>query len=388
MKEVNVTGEKAPLLSMLGEPERYDYATPTDFFKKASFYPILKNQFKRLGICHHLESSSLRNSLPVLMTKRGYEIFFLREDVHDTSKKRKNRELKLLCPECYARIESIGCEEGITRRRSFVFEFICPVERVLLQSLLEKNGIPFMAPELERYGNDRSITMHLNSLDVLITNEREIRDHVEKLKPKFILTFGTRKDLFNYLGLGVNVLIFDDSPEASERWLLFDKDKQVEDSLEKVIQAIISKLDTYAEEIRGKEHDRLIEAFNKIGSELGFVSQREFTIKGGRIDVAWLDRQGNVHVAIEAETSPTWKKDVVTTWEAQPQTLSVVLVHDKTNRGIRNLIEYALLQTMPHKLLFINYEVKRAYLLEKQEILKCYDIKKKSEIPKTEFLEV
>lgn len=78
MKEVDVTGERAPLLSMLGEPERYDYAAPTDFFKKASFYPILKNQFKRLGICHHLESSSLRNSLPVLMTKRGYEIFFLR----------------------------------------------------------------------------------------------------------------------------------------------------------------------------------------------------------------------------------------------------------------------------------------------------------------------
>ena len=39
-------------------------------------------------------------------------------------------------------------------------------------------------------------------------------DYLEKLKPKCILAFGTRKDLFNYTRLGI---IFDDSLKAT--WL-------------------------------------------------------------------------------------------------------------------------------------------------------------------------
>jgi hypothetical protein len=103
--------------------------------------------------------------------------------------------------------------------------------------------------------------------------------------------------------------------------------------------------------------------------------------------MAWLDRQGIVQVAIEVEdAASTWKKDIISTWEAQPR-LAIILTHDKTDKKIRDLTQYVLLQYMPHKLLFVNYELKRAYLVEKQDLLKCYDLEKKAEVPKSEIFE-
>ena len=97
------------------------------------------------------------------------------------------------------------------------------------------------------------------------------------------------------------------------------------------------------------------------------------------MDLVWLDRNGVIFSALEVETSSTWKKDVVTTWEMEPK-LAVILTHQKTEKPIKDIIQYTLLKEMPHKLLFINNISKKAYLVERQNILKYYDIEKKDEI--------
>jgi hypothetical protein len=133
-------------------------------------------------------------------------------------------------------------------------------------------------------------------------------------------------------------------------------------------------LDRYSSQIRGKEHDKLVEAFKKIGEELGFVTQAEMLQRGARVDVVWINRDGKVEVAIEVETSAQWKKDIVTTWETSPR-LAVVLAHYKTDKGTEDITQYDLLQYMPHRLFFISYLQKKAYLVEKARIVKAYDIK-------------
>ncbi len=50
---------------------------------------------------------------------------------------------------------------------------------------------------------------------------------------------------------------------------MFDKDKKIEENIEKCCLHIIRNLETYSEKIRAKEHDKLIEALEKIGHELG-----------------------------------------------------------------------------------------------------------------------
>ncbi len=148
---------------------------------------------------------------------------------------------------------------------------------------------------------------------------------------------------------------------------MFDKDKKIEENIEKCCLHIIRNLETYSEKIRAKEHDKLIEALEKIGHELGYVPQREVANKGSRVDLVWIDRNGAIFSALEVETSSQWKKDVVTTWEMEPK-LAVILTHQKTEKPIKDIIQYTLLKDMPHKLLFINNISKKAYLVERPHL--------------------
>jgi hypothetical protein len=142
------------------------------------------------------------------------------------------------------------------------------------------------------------------------------------------------------------------------------------------------KLDNYSQEIRGKEHDRLVEALERIGHDLGFIPQKELPHKGSRVDLVWLDRDGNVFAAIEVETSSQWKKDIISTWETEPK-LAIIISHYKSDKGIKDITQYVLLENMPHKLLFINNTNKKAYLIDRQNIVRYYDIEKKKEIKTT-----
>ena len=93
----------------------------------------------------------------------------------------------------------------------------------------------------------------------------------------------------------------------------------------------------------------------------------------------WHDREGNVFSALEVETKGNWKKDIISTWEIEPK-LAVILTNTKSEKSIKELMKYVLLRNMPHKLLFLNYTTKLGYLLEKQKILRSYDIAKRKEI--------
>jgi hypothetical protein len=55
--------------------------------------------------------------------------------------------------------------------------------------------------------------------------------------------------------------------------------------------------------------------------------------------------------------------------------LAIVLAHFKTDKAVEDIVQYSLLQQMPHKLLFIGYIQKKAYLIEKGSIVKSYTLK-------------
>jgi hypothetical protein len=154
-----------------------------------------------------------------------------------------------------------------------------------------------------------------------------------------------------------------------------------------MISYMADKLHDYSEKARGNDHDRLIMAFEKIGQELGYVPQREHGKSGLRVDCVWYDRQGKIKVAIEVETAGGWKKDILSTWELEPQ-LSVIATFQKTDSVPQSLMDFSLMKSIPHKLLYLNMTTKNAYLFEKQEIVKKYALKKEEGKESSTFEEV
>lgn len=279
----------------------------------------------------------------------------------------------VLCKECNERIDTIGCEESI-RKEGFVFVNRCPTRKIVFENLLEKHGIKFRTGERSSFYERDELMFFLPELEVFVSDSTEdLTSTVESLKPESLLVLGRKQDLPRLLVYGINVVLFDPTSQ-NETLITFDKDTPVESSQVRIIEKIVLNLDIYSAGLRGKEHDKLVGAFRKIGEELGFVTQAEMLQKGTKLDVVWLSRDGMVEVAIEVETSAQWKKDIVTTWETSPK-LAIVLTHYKTDKATQDIIQYNLLQYMPHKLLFISYLQKKAYLIEKGNIIKSYDIR-------------
>ncbi len=53
----------------------------------------------------------------------------------------------------------------------------------------------------------------------------------------------------------------------------------------------------------------------------------------------------------------------------------MILTHYKTDKGVEDIVQYNLLQFMPHRLLFVSYLQKKAYLIERGRIVRAYDVK-------------
>jgi hypothetical protein len=355
----------------------YEYRISNNKLKKKNFTLLLKNAFSSFRTCPHLSDLSEANYL-ALVSKTEQMLDFERRNSQKIEELwRQEPELiselaRVLCKECYERIDSIGCEESI-QRKGFVYVHGCPTHKIIFQNLLEKHAIKYVAGEERRFYESHSLELYLPDLRVLVSDTSgDLTPTIESLKPDSLLAFETKKDLPHLLQFGTNVILFDPAAEKNAL-IVFDKNSPVESSEERIIQKIISDLDRYSSEVRGKEHDKLVEAFRKIGEELGFVTQAEMAQKGARVDVVWLAKDGEAQVAIEVETSAQWKKDIVTTWETSPK-LAVVLAHYKSDKGVQDIIQYNLLQYMPHRLLFISYLQKKAYLIEKQNIIGSYDI--------------
>jgi len=360
-------GKKSTLASlniiMTGAPfSYYEFTFNKSEFKKKTFSRLFDIEFSDFGLCSHLAEDALqKEALPVILVVKSIHPSYGPSSVsaeHVWAREQGKNELKLLCKECYERIGSLGCEEGVMKR-GFVYETLrCSFRKILFQSMLAKYNIKFVTSESDIWFPE-SFDFHLPELNVFVTERtRDIKEQIEKLKPNCILSFGKRGNIVNFLGYDMNVILFDDSEDAIQRFFLFDKERKVEDSLERIVTAVMERLEDYSSQIRGKEHDRLTGAFQRIGKELGFITQPELLQKGARVDVVWLNRQGDVEVAIEVETSAQWKKDIVSTWEAEPK-LAIILSHAKTDKGAQEITQYVLLENMPHKLLFINYLLKK-----------------------------
>lgn len=289
--------------------------------------------------------------------------------------------LLLCCRGCKAEIEKRGCTRGIGKD-GFIYSKICDLDFLLLQKVLKEAELPFELghrhhPLLESTSPD----FYLREYETLImlhgtylVSPEPVKQRYEAListlKPNLIVSFGDKTKIIELLGYATNVLV-----ASKEGFYIYDCTRPVEESFYKIVRSVVEKLDDYAEEIRGNEHDRLIKAFERIGQELGYVPEREYGKRGLRVDCVWYDRQGNIRVAIEVETRGGWKKDILSTWELEPQ-LSVVTTYQKTDSVPKALMDFALMKVIPHKLLYINMETKNAYLFEKQEILRKYSLQK------------
>jgi hypothetical protein len=181
---------------------------------------------------------------------------------------------------------------------------------------------------------------------------------------------GKKATVVELLVFNTDVLIV-----SEEGFYVYDHTKTVEESLDAIINHMVEKLNEYAEKARGNDHERLIMAFEKIGQELGYVPQREHGKSGLRVDCVWYDRQGKIKVAIEVETTGGWKKDILSTWELEPQ-VSVIATFQKTDSVPQALMDFSLMKSIPHKLIFLNMTTNNAYLFEKQDIVKKYSLKK------------
>lgn len=360
---------------------RYTYRISE--FKKRTFCPQefkkILERFDRIVSCAHFEVDSGEVVHLVIKWKSSeqlkieYDEGRLRYDV-----------LFLCCTGCKADIEKRGCVGGV-RKDGFIYTKRCDLDFLLLEKILKEAGLSF---ELgHRYGllmERSSADFYLKEHEILIILHGQLYSYPERLeqryeamisvlKPKLIVCFGDKTRIIELLGYDTNVLV-----ASEEGFYVCDYTRPMEESLDKIIRSVIEKLDDYIEEMRGNEHDRLIKAFEKLGQELGYVPQREYSKHGLRVDCVWYDRQGKIRIAIEVETRGGWKKDIVSTWELEPQ-LSIITTYQKTDSVPKALMDFALMRSIPHKLLYINMETKNAYLFNKQEILRRYSLKKKGE---------
>ncbi len=372
-------------------PKKFEYTIPISTFKNNSFANLFNHEFFQLRFCLHVQDSKLMEESTPIILKRYRRVGHSLDgsptlwDFTEMDGDSDSVELKFLCEDCYNRIENLGCIDRVTRHGFGYHIRGCQYDTMLFQNLLKTNEIEYRSAAFEHL-KDR-FGFYLSTLDILAVNElKGLPESVAQLKPEIILLFGKSQDIVDCLGFDCNIIIVDDVIDAPQHYYLFNKDKKMEESVEKIVSHLVSNLYKYADQIRGKEHDRLIGAFEKIGQDLGYVPKREVTEKGTRVDLIWYDRQGSSRVSIEVETSGTWKKDLISTWETEPD-LAVILAHYKTDKVIKNILQFVLLKTMPHKLLFINNTTQNAFLIEKNSILKRYNLFEKIEVSKSDVFE-
>lgn len=178
---------------------------------------------------------------------------------------RYTRELRhrlfLACKECKNEIDNRECDIG-ARKIGFTYSVSCDLDGLLLRKVLEEAELPFETGEIdERFIFPRQHGMFfLRKHEILIAKELD-EATVSQLNPKLIVCFGDKSKIVEYLRLNTNILMVTDDGE----FYLYDHAKPFEESIDRVVNAIVEKLDDYAEEIRGNEHDRVVKAFEKIG---------------------------------------------------------------------------------------------------------------------------
>ena len=349
----------------------YQYNFSMSELKKRSFYSGLIGQFNGVESCPHFDPSNPR---VVRIYKQGETTFGNENGV--------SNNLLFCCDQCAEEKETFECDRGVVKR-GFIYSVNCNLNELVFEKILNEEQIEYEKGERNTEGirgemlffPHESRMFFLRKDEILINLSRfpSIDETVVSvLKPKLIVSFGEKATVVDLIAFNTDVLIF-----SEEGFYVYDHTKSVEESLDVIVKSIVDKLENYSEKARGNDHDRVNIAFEKIGQELGYVPKREHAKRGLRVDCVWYDRQGKIQVAIEVETRGGLKKDILSTWEVEPQ-LSIIATFQKTDDTPKALLEFSLMKSIPHKLLYINLTTKNAFLFDKQTIVKKYSLKKEN----------
>lgn len=359
--EVETREPIAKTVPIMLEKGVYHYSYLLSELARRFFHSDLTAKFDGLQSCPHFD---VDNPRVVHMIKE--------EDVFE--KKRVSNLLFFCCDRCAEEKEKLACDRGAIKQ-GFIYSVNCDLDGLVLEKILQEEGIEYEKGEKsEDFLSRESHMLFLRKHGILISLlhfPRLDETVVSVMKPKLIVHTGKKATLVDLLVFNTDVLIMSD-----EGFYVYDHTKAVEESIDSIVSYMTDRLHDYSEKARGNDHDRLIMAFEKIGQELGYVPQREHSKSGLRVDCVWFDRQGKIQVAIEVETAGGWKKDILSTWELEPQ-LSVVATFQKTDSVPQSLMDFSLMKSIPHRLLYINMTTMNAYLFEKQEIVKKYSLEKK-----------
>jgi len=258
--------------------EEYEFKFALSSLKNKDFYNILSSYpFRKSFTCEHLNPDTITEAKPVILSTKNVDRIYIGErnrtltDALETSS--TNSNLQLFCNDCYRRIDHLCCKNSIDKRGiSYEANHRHPLDTILLKLNLKKQNLSFSEIITnDRFGGE-SLQFFLTDYKALLTEQsRDLDQTIEKLKPEIVIVQGNKQSIIDYLKHDVQLIIFDDSKDAKQRFFLFDKDKKVEENIEKCCLHIIRNLETYSEKIRAKEHDKLIVALEKIGHELGYV---------------------------------------------------------------------------------------------------------------------
>jgi len=280
------------------------------------------------------------------------------------------------CEECTSLKKNTRCES--VYKDGFLYSFKCPFRNLILEQRLEESGLSYETGKRERshtmeyfteYDLPRIDAYYFRDLNVLLITGRENKETIKHLKPSLLVTLSSHTNLPDYLEYDTNVLFYN-----KDGFYLYEKEREVEKDIDVICDRIISDLNRVMDGLRGNDHDRTILALHQIGTSMGYVPQTEFSQPGVRIDLVWYDREGNIQVACEVETSSTWKKDLISTWEVEPR-LAIIVGFVKTDRVAKNLMSITLMKYVPHPVLYINKLSGNAFLFEKNSLIKGYELK-------------
>jgi len=352
------------------------------FIKDISIYNFLK-EYREIQICPHfdLDNFSIR--------RLEYKLNVV--------------DLFVGCEKCKNDLVNTMCD-GV-RYRVHYYDYHCNLLKIVFKKRLIKNSIIYddleykfrpNIPDRLFYQTRKALSdyYYLNDINVLLSLKtpleraeipffhvlnQDLESAIQYLKPDLFVIFGDQQKLPELLKLKISILFYN-----KDGMFLYDINREPEKDIKLICEQIMEDLNSYIEKERGNDHDRNISALYSIGQKLGYVPEREYSKTGLRIDLIWYDREGDIQVAIEVETSSTWKKDLISTWEVEPK-LAIIVGFPKTDKVAENLMTLSLMKYVPHHVLYINKHTDHAFLFEKQEIIKYYNLNKEEEGKEEDF---
>lgn len=384
MNEIYIkTTRSSTLLAELTSVARDEKGFIFHLNKNIKNYPKIRSfllKYKGIKSCPHFEEHP-DNILKIESCMKSDIRVDTMEDIpRELFSKVTTNRLFFCCNECKGLIENTMCD-GVNKH-GFLYDYECPLQDIELKRRLNLNGLKYedlkeeenqsiwsMSGRIFYFLPENSIVISQQSRWTSAARDVDnLSDFTKYLHPTLIVVFDSSTNLPSYMKLDTNIFFY-----TEEGMFFYDKNRKIEEDLNKICEKIVSSLNVYVDKERGAEHDRVISALCSIGQDLGYVPQKEYGKSAVRIDCVWFDRKGKIQIASEVETSSTWKKDLISTWEVEPK-LAIIVSFQNTDNTAKSLMKLSLMKYVPHNVLYINKQTDNAYLFEKQEIVKHYEL--------------